>query len=77
MKGSERMKHPGGRPQKQIVVDSIPEQPYFTVGEVAKLTGSHVNTIRARLNDGTLQGRKLGGIWRIYRDSLIAERTAP
>ena len=65
------MAHPGGRPRKQITISSAPRQDYFTVQEAAALTHSHVRTIQARLRDGTLKGKKLGGIWRIYPDSLI------
>lgn len=65
-----------GRPRKKIDVpeDRLPQVPYLTVPEVAKLTGYHVRTIQARLRDGTLKGRKIGGEWRIYRESLIADK---
>lgn len=65
------------RPRKQIGVpaEELPQQPYFTVPEVARLTGCHIHTIQARLRDGTLKGKKLGGTWRIYRDALT-EKTA-
>lgn len=61
------------RPRKQIWVpeDELPQQSYFTVPEVASLTGCHIHTIQARLRAGTLKGKKLGGTWRIYRDSLV------
>lgn len=68
------MAHPGGRPRKIITVDTIPDQPYFTVAEAAALTGSHIHTIQARLRDGTLKGKKLGGVWKIYRESLLNEK---
>lgn len=66
---------PAGRPRKAIEVpaDTLPQQAYFTVEEVAKLTGYHIHTIQARLRDGTLKGKKLGGIWRIYREALTCE----
>lgn len=68
------MAHPGGRPRKQITISSAPAQPFFTVQEAAALIGSHVRTIQARLRDGTLKGKKLGGTWRIYADSLVNEK---
>lgn len=64
-----------GRPRKAITIpaDQLPDQPYFTVPEVADLTGYHVRTIQARLRDGTLEGKKLGNVWKIYRASLLAD----
>ena len=50
-------KHPGGRPRKSMTADAVPEQNYFTVGQAAELLGVHINTVRARLNDGTLKGK--------------------
>ena len=64
------MKHPGGRPRKELTAHDIPQQDYFTVLEAAQLTGTHIHTIQARLRDGSLKGKKLGGVWKIYRDSL-------
>lgn len=66
---------PAGRPRKAIEVpaDKLPQQPYFTVPEVAEITGYHIHTIQARLRDGTLNGKKLGGVWRIYRESLTGK----
>lgn len=66
---------PAGRPRKAIELqsDKLPQQPYFTVEEVAQLTGYHIHTIQARLRDGTLKGKKLGGTWRIYRDALTGK----
>lgn len=66
-------KHPGGRPRKQIAgaVTREPENgTYYTAPEAAALLGVNVKTIQARLRDGTLRGKKLGGVWRIYKDSL-------
>ena len=70
------MAHPGGRPRKAVTLpaEAIPQKDYFTVPEAAALTNSHVRTIQARLRDGTLKGKKLGGVWRIYRDSLFNEK---
>jgi excisionase family DNA binding protein len=76
-KEGDLMAHaPGGRPRKQIAVDpaALPDKPYFTVGEVVALTGLHKETIQARLQDGTLSGKKLGGIWKIYRSSLVNDK---
>ena len=68
------MAHPGGRPRKKVTAANIPQQDYFTVAEAAAVLGVHIHTIQARLRDGTLKGKKLGGIWKIYRDSLLNEK---
>ena len=65
------MAHAGGRPRKQVTVEQAAEKQYYTVQEAAALTKTHIHTIQARLRDGTLQGKKLGGVWRIYPDSLV------
>lgn len=69
-------KHPGGRPRKAITIpdDVLPDKDVFTVPEIAEITGLHVRTIQARLRDGTLQGKRLGGTWKIYRDSLVNDK---
>lgn len=68
-------KHPGGRPRKELS-GTITQEPangnYYTVEEAAELLGVHRRTIQARLRDGTLDGKKLSGVWRIYKDSLKA-----
>lgn len=72
----KRKRAPGaGRPRKTIAIpeDQLPDKPYFTVPEVAEITGYHVRTIQARLRDGTLAGKKLGKEWHIYRESLLAK----
>lgn len=70
------MKNPGGRPRNpvQTTADRIPKVDYLTVEQAAALTGNHIHTIQARLRDGTLKGKKLGGVWRIYPESLISDR---
>lgn len=68
------MAHPGGRPRKNVTAADIPEKDYFTVAEAAAITGTHIHTIQARLRDGTLKGKKLGGVWKIYRDSLVYDK---
>ena len=70
------MAHPGGRPRKAVTrpADAIPAQDYFTVQEAVAILGLDKHTIQARLRDGTLQGKKLGREWRIYRDSLVYEK---
>lgn len=68
------MKHPGGRPRKDVTAADIPQQDYFTVQQAAEILGVHKHTVQARLRDGTLQGKKLGGVWRIYRDSLANDK---
>ena len=67
-------KHPGGRPRKEVTAADIPQQDYFTVQEAAAILDVHKHTVQARLRDGTLQGKKLGGVWRIYRDSLANDK---
>lgn len=68
-------KHPGGRPRKDLS-GTITQDPangtFYTVDEAAELLGVHVRTVQARLRDGTLNGKKLSGTWRIYKDSLKA-----
>lgn len=82
------MPNQSGRPRKALLIasDAMPEAPaYYTVPEAAALTHSHVRTIQARLRDGTLKGKKLGGVWRIYPEALTsgemqqsaAKRSAP
>lgn len=65
----------GGRPRKSLS-GRITQEPangsYYTVDEAAELLGVHRRTIQARLRDGTLSGKKLSGVWRIYKDSLKA-----
>ena len=70
------MKHPGGRPRKEVTAADIPQQDYFTVQEAAAILDIHKHTVQARLRDGTLKGKKLGGVWRIYRDSLDNDKVA-
>ena len=69
------MKHPGGRPRKTLA-GSITQDPangvYYTVDEAAALLGVHRRTVQARLRDGTLRGKKLSGVWKIYKESLKA-----
>lgn len=76
MKG-DNMAHPGGRPRKATTAKSIPETEnnFFTVAEAADILGVHIHTVQARLRDGSLQGKKLGGVWRIYKDSLKDKST--
>ena len=68
------MAHPCGRPRKAVTATDIPEQDYFTVQEAADILCLHKHTVQARLRDGTLQGKKLGGVWKIYRDSLVNDK---
>lgn len=66
-------KHPGGRPRKELT-GKITQEPangvYYTVDEAAELLGVHVHTLHRRLNNGNLAGKKIGGIWRIYKAAL-------
>ena len=69
------MKHPGGRPRKELsgrIAQDPANGTFYTVDEAAAMLGVHVRTIQARLRDGTLKGKKLSGVWRIYKDSLKA-----
>lgn len=64
----------GGRPRKElsgIITKEPANGTYYTVDEAAELLGVHVRTVQARLRDGTLKGKKLSGIWKIYRKSLL------
>ena len=61
---------------KKLKAASIPDQQYFTVAEVAAMTGSHIHTIQRRLREGKLQGKKLGGEWKIYAESVNNEVAA-
>lgn len=66
-------KHPGGRPRKNLAgkIDQDPANgTYYTVDEAADLLGVHRRTVQARLRDGTIAGKKLSGVWKIYKDSL-------
>ena len=66
-------RHPGGRPKKQlsgIITQDPANGTFFTVDEAAELLGVHRRTVQARLRDGTLKGKKLSGVWRIYKDSV-------
>ena len=68
-------KHPGGRPRKELsgrIAQDPANGTFYTVDEAAAMLGVHVRTIQARLRDGTLKGKKLSGVWRIYKDSLKA-----
>lgn len=71
------MAHPGGRPRKTVTASDVPMQDYFTVDEAVKILGVHKHTIQARLRDGTLKGKKLGGVWKIYRASLLNDKVDP
>lgn len=69
-------KHPGGRPRKNLS-GKITQAPangiYFTVEEAAELLDVNRRTVQARLRDGTLNGKKISGVWKIYPDSLLSE----
>lgn len=71
-------RHPGGRPRKELS-GAITQEPengnYYTVDEVAELLGVHRRTVQARLRDGSIKGKKLSGVWRIYKDSLTKDGT--
>lgn len=73
------MKHPGGRPRKDIS-GRIAQEPangaYYTVNEAADLLGVHVRTIQSRLRSGEIAGKKLSGVWRIYKDALYNRKGA-
>lgn len=65
----------GGRPRKPMTTTHPrPDKPFLTVDEVVLMTGTHKHTVQARLRDGTLKGKKLGGVWKIYADSLVYEK---
>lgn len=67
------MKHPGGRPRKQIkhTLQAMPQNgTYFTVNEACELLNITKHTLQARLRDETIKGKKISGIWRIYPEEL-------
>ena len=71
------MKHPGGRPRKELAKRTSIEPEngrYYTVNEVAAILGVHPHTVQARLRDGTIKGRKLSGIWKIYKDEIHKDK---
>lgn len=70
------MAHAGGRPRKDISlnISEISPQKYLTVSKVEKITGLHRHTIQARLRDGTLRGKKIGGIWKIFSKSIVNDK---
>lgn len=54
-------------PQRAIQPDAI-----YTAEEAAKLVNYHVVTIREKLRDGVIQGRRRhGGTWRILGRELL------
>jgi excisionase family DNA binding protein len=71
------MKHPGGRPRKELS-GRIAQEPangaYYTVEEAAELLGVHIHTLQARLRKGELAGKKISGHWRIYKNELMKGR---
>lgn len=71
------MKHPGGRPRKELS-GRIAQEPangiYYTVKEAAELLGVHIHTVHSKLRSGEIAGKKLSGGWRIYKASLFQER---
>lgn len=73
------MKHPGGRPRKDIA-GKITQAPangiYYTVEEAAELLGIHIHTLQSRLREGDIAGKKISGHWRIYKDSLLQGKGA-
>lgn len=48
------------------------EQKWYTVAEVAKMTGLTDRTIRNYLKDGTMHGKKIGVQWRFTEDDINA-----
>ena len=69
-------KNLGGRPRKELA-GRIAQEPgngvYYTVEEAAQLLGVHIHTLQSRLRAGEIAGKKIGGIWRIYKASLFQE----
>lgn len=67
------MKHPGGRPRKELS-GQIAQEPangiYYTVEEAAELLGVHIHTLQSRLRKGEIAGKKISGFWRIYKTEL-------
>lgn len=46
--------------------DRTPDRlPSYTVGEMAAMLGISTDAVRARVNRGTLEGVKIGGVWHV------------
>lgn len=62
-----------GRPRKELsgrITQDPANNTFYTVNEAAALLGVHIHTLQARCRDGSIKAKKLGGTWRIYKDSL-------
>lgn len=52
------------------------KRPALTVLQAARLLGKSRDTVYRWLNEGRLAGRRVGGAWLVYRDSLEEEWSA-
>ena len=71
-------KQPRGRPKiytPETLKTTTPPRngTYYTVPEVVEILNIHRHTVQALLRDGTLQGKIIGGRWRIYKEALYTE----
>lgn len=58
--------------QPQSTTDDLLDSPYLTVGDVARLLNASTGWVYRQCLNGTIPGRKFGGLWRFNRQELIA-----
>jgi hypothetical protein len=56
---------------------AVSERAWFSIPEVSDLLGFHANSIRRMLRAGTLSGRRVGGIWFVFRHQPLLEGFIP
>ncbi|MBI2956530.1 MAG: helix-turn-helix domain-containing protein [Acidobacteria bacterium] len=70
------------KPRKPTVAEEVAllaadeKRELVTPALAARLLGKSTDTIYRWLNEGRLAGRKVGGTWAIYKDSVIEEWNA-
>jgi excisionase family DNA binding protein len=60
-------------PKGMALLAAEEKRPVVTVALAARLLGKSRDTIYRWMNEGRLAGRKVGGRWLVYRDSIEAE----
>lgn len=53
------------------VIVPTPDNPLYTVGQVAKMFGVDTPTIRDWINKGKIQGHMILGRWRIQHSEVV------